>query len=370
MKTKSYLVIIATLFSLFGNLHAQSVKPATTLPDISLIGNFQATHADSGNAFDVKEIELSLQHYLYPSVKADVFLALHKEENGERVFELEEAYVTFFDLMGVVVPESKMNLGIGALMGKKLISVGKINVLHPEQLNFVDRPVAIQQFFNGSEGLSGEGGQLSYLLPLPFFSQLEAGYWTTSTHAHDEESHEEEGDEHEEGLEEHSGIEFENRLFNTRLWNSFKTSDRSEFELGMSYLIGNAGASSKSEKQHIYGIDLSYTHDLTPNRQLYFNSEFYQARFGHEGEARENQSGGFVSGMIDINKYYSTGIRYGTLSKHGDEGETQTQWSFILSRQLTETSKFRLQYTDNDTLENTVLAQFIFGMGPHSHVLQ
>mgnify|MGYP004176378397 CR=1 FL=1 len=32
-------------------------------------------------------------------------------------------------------------------------------------------------------------------------------------------------------------------------------------------------------------------------------------------------------------------------------------------------SKFRLQYNSGENVENTIYAQFIFGMGPHSHVL-
>lgn len=358
MKKYIYLVLLV-LWGSTGSIQAQTIKPVTELPNISVIGNFLGQYSKSEKTFDVKEIEFSFQHYLYPSVKADIFTALHKEESGERNFELEEAYVTFFDLVGVMLPDSSLNLGLGALAGKKFLNIGKTNPLHPEQWHFADRPLAIQQFLGGDEGLSAEGGQLSYLLPLPFFSQIEAGYWTANNHE------EEIGEE-----EEHAEIEYSNKLFHTRLWNSFKINNKKELELGISYLIGNTSAASEEDKQHLYGVDLTYTQEIDSNRILKLQSEFYQAKYGDEGEDRATQFGGFVSSFLNVNDYYNAGLRYGFLDMHNDEGNLQTQWALILSRQLTETSKFRLQYNTGNNLENTILAQFIFGMGPHAHVLQ
>ena len=119
---------------------------------------------------------------LYTSVSTSVFAALHREDDDTMAFELEEAYVTFSDFYSIIMPDSKTSLGLGATIGKKLIPVGKVNSLHPEQYAFVDRPIAIQQFFGSGEGLSGEGGYLFYLLPLPFFSQVELGTWTVAAH--------------------------------------------------------------------------------------------------------------------------------------------------------------------------------------------
>jgi hypothetical protein len=359
MKKYFYLALLVLLSSV-GTLQAQIITPATDLPNISVIGNFLGTYSQSEKTFNVKEIEFAFQHYLYPSVKVDIFTALHKEASGERNFELEEAYVTFFDMVGVMLPDSNLNIGLGGLLGKKLLNIGKINPLHPEQWEYLDRPLAIHQFFGGEEGLSAEGGQLSYLLPLPFFSQMEAGYWTANNHEEDI------GDE-EESMH---GIEYTNRLFTGRLWSSFSVDDTKELELGLSYLIGNNSAQSEEDKPEVYGLDLTYTQNIDSNRMLRVASEFYQAKYGHEGDSRANQSGGFLSSFLELNNYYNAGIRYGYLSKHGGEGDLQNQYSFIVSRQLTDTSKFRVQYNTGDSVETTLLAQFIFGMGPHAHVLQ
>ena len=79
------------------------------------------------------------------------------------------------DITSILLPNSDLNLGLGATVGKKLIGIGKVNPTHPEQWQFVDRPIAIQQFFGADHGLSAEGAQASYLLPVEFFSQVELG---------------------------------------------------------------------------------------------------------------------------------------------------------------------------------------------------
>ena len=148
-------------------------KTATSLPNISLIGNFVGQNVDGDRSFGVQEVELSFQHYLYPGVKADVFIGLGKHEEGEEEggyeVSLEEAYVTFMSLPALLFPNRPFNLPLGAMVGQKLLAVGKLNALHPEQWAFVDRPVVHQQFFGAGHGLAGQGGQLAYLLPLPFF---------------------------------------------------------------------------------------------------------------------------------------------------------------------------------------------------------
>ena len=361
MKHSLFTTILVSMITTL--VYAQSSAP-TDLPDFSVIGNFLGTSTESKTSFDVKEIEVSYQSYLYPSVKADVFTAFHKEESGAVAIGLEEAYVTFSDLFGVLVPNYSYNLGLGAVVGKKRVGFGKLNTLHPEQWLYVDRPIATQQLVGGGEGLAAEGAQLNYLLPLPFFSQVEVGLWTVAAH-HDHEEGEEEGEE-----EEHSGVEYENKLFNARVWNGFELSRAQELELGLNYLIGNVTADTADDKVDMLGLDVTYSLDLNLDRYLLLKAEAYQATYGHEGEARADQLGGFVLGNLKLNNYYQTGFRYSYLGKLGDEGSSQTQLSLMLTRQLTETSKFRVQYNINENSENMIAGQFVFGVGPHSHVLQ
>lgn len=358
------LIIAIVMAGLVSMSHAQTQKKVTDLPNISVIGNIVGVSNDHQKTMDVKDIEFSFQHYLYPSVKADVFVGLHKE-NGKRTLELEEGYVTFLDTFNVFFPNMGLPSGLGTIVGKKLIGYGKTNALHPEQWQFIDRSLLNQTFLGKGHGLSAEGVQLSALLPVPFFSQLEWGFWTASAHGHDVED----GDHgNHGGHADAHGIEYENRLMSTRLWNSFSLAKTTELEFGLNVLIGNATA-SKDDQQALMGFDLTWSQDWG-GRAFTLYGEMASSRYGHEGEPRELQRASVVSATIDVVNDLQLGVRYDQLGKHGDEGEDVSQLAFLATRQLTETSKFRLQYNTGEHVEDTVMAQFIFGMGPHSHVLQ
>ena len=99
------------------NGYAQTEKKVTDLPNISVIGNIIGESNDHKKSLDVKDIEFSFQHYLYPSVKADIFLGLHKE-NGKRSLELEEGYVTFLDTLNIIAPNAGLPSGLGPSLVK------------------------------------------------------------------------------------------------------------------------------------------------------------------------------------------------------------------------------------------------------------
>jgi len=364
-KFKTILSIIAVIaLTISTGVKAETVKPLD-LPNISVIGNMLGTYSDDEKTFNLKTIEFAFQHYLYPSVKVDIFTGLHLE-GGENAFELCEGYVTFLDPIGLLVPNSDLNLGLGTIVGRKFLNIGKINQLHSEQWDYVNRPLFAQTFLGGEEGVSGEGILLSYLLPVPFFSQLEIGGWSPVVHAHGNE-----GDEEESGHDHHEieSIEYQNRIVTGRIWNSFEISPTTELEIGGSLLLGNITAESANQ-QTLMGGDITLRHEIGLNQAIRLNSELYNAKYADEGENKENQLGGFVNLQYKLNNFYKFGVRYDLLGKHGDEGESKNQIAVMATRQLTETSKFRIQYNTGKEMDNTIYAQFIFGMGPHSHILQ
>ena len=352
--------LLCILFMVQTNLVSAQEKKVTDLPNISVIGSFDASSTKDKKEFNVTELEFAFQHYLYPSVKADIFLGLHKNDKGKRELELEEGYVTFTDVSTLILP-NQASLGVGMIVGKKLIGIGKINPTHKEQWFFIDKPLAHKTFFGSGHGLSAEGAQFQYLLPLPFFSQASVGYWTAQSEAHGEEAHE--------------GIEYKNRILNARSWNSFALSQSQELELGLNYLLGNASSSTKDEQPEVLGLDLTFTQQISANQSLTIAGEFFETQYAeeaHEGEeeesGRKKQTGGFLSAWYKLNQDYQFGARYATLGKHGDEGSDNHAWSYMVTKQLTDTSKFKLQLNTGSD-EDTMLASFIFGMGPHSHVL-
>jgi hypothetical protein len=341
------------------------------IPNISVIGNMVGSVSEDEKKFGVNAIEFSYQSSIYPSVKVDIFTALHQEEN-EMHFNLEEGYVTFLDPIGLMLSNSELNLGVGAIVGRKLLPFGKLSVLHPEQWQFVDQPIAIQTFLGGSShGVAAEGGQLLAALPFPFFSQLEIGAWTALSHEdHGAENHEEsESHEPESHHDAHNGaIKITNRVVTARIWNSVSLGADSEFELGLSGLLSNVTADS-DHQYGLVGLDLTLVHAFSLNQHMKLQGELLRARYGEEDD-RATQVGGYVTSILQFSPKNQIGVRASALGKHGDEGDTQVQYTTMYTRQLTETSKFRAQYTLGENVESTFKVQFIFGMGPHSHVLQ
>ena len=110
--------LLSTLFLslLILSIEVFSRKKATELPDISLIGNFVGPVSSEDKHFGVKEVELSFQHYLYPTVKANVFLGFHKEEEKLET-SIEEAYLEFYDVYGLLT-KRKTSASISGLVGK------------------------------------------------------------------------------------------------------------------------------------------------------------------------------------------------------------------------------------------------------------
>lgn len=370
---KKSLVLVLLLS---GSLLAQQ-KAATDLPNISLIGNFLGEQSHEKGSFNVKEIEFAFQHYLYPSVKADVFASLHKESN-ETHLELEEGFLTFFDVPSLVAPNFSSPVSFGAIVGKKLLPVGKENALHPEQLPFVDRALSNQYFFASEHGLAGEGVILNTLLPTPFYASLELGY---AGLPHEPEA------ESEHTLEPGSidSLTHLRHAYFTKLSTSFKPASSMELETGLSYLGSQVGISETHE-----GEDTAHTHRFNTSTYvldmtLSFSSlgvDKYKLRseLYHNSYNKTSSTGGFVYGVYRPSKQAEFGLRYafiGSLNSSGAHDDAlfgtalhPSVWSIISSYNLTETSKIRLQYSfGNRHLDSAVFVQLIFGMGPHSHVL-
>lgn len=344
---------------------AQNAK-STELPDISVIGNFLYQQPEDNEAeFNVREVEFAFQHALYPGVRADIFTALHQED-GETNFELEEAYLTFDNILYTWAPNLPFNPGIGSVIGKKFVEFGKWNAKHPEQWVSADRPLPMQAFLGGSESLAAEGIALNYTVPTPFFLQVQVGQWTVG-HGHEEdgidESHSHEGDV--------EVMEHKNPISTARIWSSFALSDSQELELGVSTIQGNNRERRSSLQRNVDGADITYTYTRSTYQYLTINAEALRARYAdEEGEPAETQDGHTIGAHLRFSKHYDAGIRYDVLEEHGGGSHTIKQTAVYTTRQLTDTMKMRLQYNSSEELENVTTLQFIFGMGPHSHVLQ
>ena len=356
------------------------------IPDISVVGDFYGKTSNietdsEKNRLTIREIELALQGYIYPEMRADIFLAMHKHEDHIEP-EICEGKVSF----------SKLFNNFSAEVGKIHINFGKINKVHQHHRPYVDQPQVITNFF-GDHGLVGEGAVLSYLLPLPFFAQIDIGEWRVSGHQHESEEVEVKGLKDINGntinkilvpgeCENEFGLADE--VYTCKLWSSFPISEKSELELGISGANGKGSHyTHHKDEAKVTGLDLTYK--LWPSAHTRFilqNEILYLVRNVPIGEIKRL---GFYSYLgYKLNKYWSAGMRYddaedafphsddsGTLSVNVSE-KTKT-CSIILTRDLTETTLLRLQYKYYlEGLKNVYESylQITFGIGPHSHMLE
>lgn len=154
-----------------GQLGGQSMNP-----DISAIGELltdfspgRARGTESGDRFEVREVELGIQAVVDPFFRADFFIGLHPE-----LVEIEEAYLTALEIP----------FGFQARLGRFHLPLGKANLIHrPEQIT-IDYPWMIHDFF-GSHGLASNGIGLSRIFGrLGFFQELLV-YGVSGLGAHD-----------------------------------------------------------------------------------------------------------------------------------------------------------------------------------------
>ncbi|MEW6088190.1 MAG: hypothetical protein AB1498_07785 [bacterium] len=283
---------------------------STNLPDISVTGDFYGKAGSDKNDAErnkltTRSIELSLQGYLYPEMRADIFLAMHKHgENTEP--EICEVYISFLKLFDK----------LSGKVGKIHVDFGKINKVHQHHRPYVDQPRVITNFF-GDYGLVGEGAYLSYLFPLPFFAQLDVGAWQIPAHEHEPEEKEVTGVKDADGNDieellvpgECSESEFGmgGEVYTSRLWFSFPVSIKSELEIGASGATGyGSHYTHHKDDTDIVGADVTYKLWPSAHSRLLFQNEYLKLkRIVPPGKL--NRSGFYSFLEYKFNKYWDAG---------------------------------------------------------------
>lgn len=325
----------------------------SNLPDISIIGDFVGKISNikddnDKNKILVREIELAMQGYIYPEMRADVFLALHR--HGDH-FEPEicAAHVSFLRIVE----------GLSLNAGKIHVDFGKINKVHQHHRPYTDQPSALTNFL-GPHGLVGEGASLGYLFPLPFFAQIDIGaWWLPSKHKHEECGAE---------IEEFS---LADKVYSSRLWTSFLLSDLSELEIGASAAIGKGLHHSEHQDEvKIFGSDI--TLKLWPSayeRLIFQNELFHIIRKVPVGELKRYGLYNYIG--YQPSRYWSLGFRHDWSENVFPDYQNSRRLSGIITNHLTETTKIRFQYSYNMALKRyEAYLQLVFGIGPHSHILE
>jgi hypothetical protein len=220
-------------------MNAGSASPAviqtrtapSTLPDISVIGDFQSSYRNDVrrklNA-GINEAEFSFQSVVDPYARADFFVSVGKDPtNGKFNIDLEEGYLTTLSLPA--------HLQLKA--GKFRSAMGRINPVHPHALPFISLPVAYVNYFG--DGINDEGASLSWIVPNSLFYQELTFQFTDGP------------------LDSPS---FSRSVGNTffelaHLKNFFDLSDNATLEFGLS---GMTGANLFNWRSNMGAIDLTY----------------------------------------------------------------------------------------------------------------
>ncbi len=400
-----FLLISIFIFSAF-NVFAQSreniyggtavmqepAKPAgmrgvsTDLPDISVVGEIvgKACNIDGDidkDRLQLRSVEFAYQGYIYPEMKANVILAFHKHE-GNIESDIEEANVIFTNLFNA------FSLKAGKMLG----NFGIVNSFHPHHLPFVDQP-DVHKNFMGDHGLMLEGASLNYLLPLPFFAEIEAG-WGHAPAGHHHSTEESDTadvvdtsgntitvDLHQE--HEHAEFSLADQVSIGRLKLSFPISRDSEMVSGISYVKGmGAHYLEHKDKTQVSGVDITFKLFPSAFSKIVWQNEYFM--LNREVPIGTIKRNGFYSYLgYKLNQYWSFGTRYDQTQDafpHEDASgitsvdvsqDTRAQ-SVIITRNLTETTYLRGQYKYYSEPEGRFEAflQMSFGIGPHSHPLE
>ncbi|MDX1660357.1 MAG: hypothetical protein R3326_01090 [Gemmatimonadota bacterium] len=367
----------------------QATQTGSLNPDISLIADFLADFSpdestiEGGDRFQLREIEIGVQGAVDPYFRYDAFLAIH---GGE--IEIEEAYATTLSLPA----------RLQAKIGRFLLPFGKENLTHRPELNTVEYPLVIQEYF-GEEGFSSTGIWGSIVGdPLGFvqeFSLVAANGAEVHAHGeeedhahealaalgrvarlahdpedeHDDEHHDEHDDEHhdDEGHEDETDLfdDLGDRLYVAHLKNSIDLSEAANLEIGFS-----AGTSAtEGPRTNLWGANAIWR--WKPPARAKYRSAILQAEAFWRRDVSEEDArfGAFAFGQWQLTRRTYLGARFDYVEAiEAEEGET-TAGQVLLRYFPTEFSQLRLAYERQEPEHgesiDRVLFQTTFALGPH-----
>jgi hypothetical protein len=315
-------------------------------PNISLVGNFVGFAGNDrtlpSQAWELSEVELGLQAAIDPYSRADVFIAFSAEG-----VDVEEAYVTWLTLPG--------SLSLRA--GKFRTNFGKFNPIHPPETPFANRPLAAQRFF-GEEGLTTLGLSASYLLPTPFYLNLdvEAGTNFKDAPLFGEES---------ESGEIISGGRRADLGYVTRLSTYADFSETTNGIFGLSWAHGVHDPEGLLSSD-ILGFDATIRWK-NPRRAIYrsfiWQTEVYYARRS-EADGSEKAWGAFSYAEYQFARRWRAGLRGDYVQEPSEKGGLAylTFWSSEFSALSLQGSLVRRPDGRNDL---GAFLKLTFNIGPH-----
>ncbi|MGA1978421.1 MAG: hypothetical protein ABSG89_11280 [Bacteroidales bacterium] len=324
---------------------AQVRTAPSTLPDISVIGDFQSSYInDAKRNFDagINEAELSLQSVVDPYARADFFFTLERDPlTGKYSEDLEEGYLTTLSL------PAHLQLKVGRFKG----ALGRINPVHSHALPFISLPEAFQNYFG--EGINDDGVSLSWLVPNSLFYQELVVQVTDGP------------------IESPS---FSRSVGNTylelvHLKNFFDLTSNATLELGFS---GITGANPDTLRSNIAAMDLTYK--WKPVQYNTYKSFTWQSEgwFSNANTAKDHAVNTF--GMYSLinfqfsRRMFFTGI-YSYSNKPFSANTRENAYSVTIGWYATEFQKIEIEgktvSSNVNSEQNQILLRWIFVIGTH-----
>jgi hypothetical protein len=207
-------------------------------------------HDPIKNGFSLRNAEIALDGAVDPYFKGFANIVLKLDQNNQTEIELEEAYAQSTSLPA--------NLQVKA--GQFFAAFGRQNAQHPHQWAFVDAPIILTRAF-GPDGLRNIGAQGSWLLPLPFYTELFLGVFDGQGSTMF--GFRNPGDPDALGVDRFHGRATLNRglrgpqdlVWTPRLASSFDLTDQQTLVVGASAAFGPNDTGADTGTQ-IYGVDL------------------------------------------------------------------------------------------------------------------
>jgi hypothetical protein len=342
-------------------------------------------HDPIKRGFSLRNAELAVDGAVDPYFKGFGNIVLKLDKNNETAIELEEAF-----LLSTSLPA---NLQLKA--GQFFAAFGRQNPQHPHTWAFVDDPIILTRAF-GPEGLRSVGAQISWLVPVPFYTEAFLGI--LDGQGGTAFSFRNPGDPDSFGVNRvHGRATFDrvmagpqDLVYVPRLVSSFELTDQQTLVLGTSGAFGpnETGPHSRSE---VYGVDAYWKWKPANASEGFpfvsFQTEALFSRFGAAADptatvpgplAAENlHDWGFYSQVLwGFHPHWVAGLRGEYAS--GDTGAfdafdvfrgQRTRISPDMTWYISEFSKLRLQYNyDHGEFfgdQHSVWLQMEFLLGAH-----
>lgn len=333
-------------------------------PNLSAIGSFAGAYFydhplegkgnivpggghDAGKTgFHLQEIELALQAAVDPFFRMDVYLSI-----STHGVHIEEGFFTTTGLPG----------GLQLRLGQLFHRFGRFNQKHLHTWTFADAVAPVARLL-GSEGLGSLAGEVSWMMPLPWYTLLSVSL-TGPTLL---DSFVGEGDRKSGFHIRHPG----HLAYVFHLAQFFETSTNTGLSVGLSYALGpNNSGGYHLNMTHLFGVDLffKYRNLKRPYSDIQLTAEGY-GRLLQVPEDQLFDWGLYAQTAFRLSKRWWLALRY-DMVEIGDSGrlrafgfaevstnpehpralDDQRRGSVAVTFQPTHFSQLRLQYNNNWT---------------------